>query len=106
MTPGEVPGLQRERTELSWRRTSAAVATGGLVMARLHADSLGAWSLVGLLPIVAMAWWVGQQGWCRHLAATAERASRPSDGVAGALVAGSACALAAIQLATHLVAVT
>lgn len=36
------PGMQPERTALSWRRTSLAIAVGGIVLARLLSPKLGA----------------------------------------------------------------
>ena len=48
------PGLQPERTELAWRRTSLAVTVGALVALRLPPPILlGSWSIsVGLVGLV------------------------------------------------------
>ncbi len=43
------PGLQPERTELAWRRTTLALTIGALVALRLLPPALGSWSIsVGL----------------------------------------------------------
>ena len=54
------PGLQPERTELAWRRTSLAVTVGALVALRLLPPTLGSWSIsVGLVGLVmAVLIWV------------------------------------------------
>lgn len=57
---GRDPGLQPERTELSWRRTLLALAVGALVSVRVLPDVLGDWTIVtgigGVL--VAVVLWV------------------------------------------------
>jgi uncharacterized membrane protein YidH (DUF202 family) len=54
------PGLQPERTELAWRRTTLALTVGALVALRLLPPALGAWSItVGLAGLVmAVLIWV------------------------------------------------
>jgi hypothetical protein len=54
------PGLQPERTELAWRRTTLAIAVGALVALRLLPPALGSWSIiVGLAGLVlAVLIWV------------------------------------------------
>jgi putative membrane protein len=39
------PGLQPERTELAWRRTTLALAIGAIVALRILPPVLGSWSL-------------------------------------------------------------
>ena len=47
------PGLQPERTELSWRRTLLALAVGALVSVRVLPPVLGAWTIAtGLLGVL------------------------------------------------------
>ena len=53
MTRAPGPGLQPERTLLSWQRTMLAVAAGCLIGMRVSAESLGDGALVlGLLGLV------------------------------------------------------
>lgn len=59
------PGLQLERTSLSWRRTALSVAVGSLVSLRLLPDWLGGagWvipGMVGLL-LAAVLWAVSRR---------------------------------------------
>jgi len=50
-------GLQPERTELAWRRTSLAIGVGSLVALRLLPVALDApgWAFVGLAGLLAAA---------------------------------------------------
>lgn len=55
------PGLQPERTELSWRRTSLSLAVGSVVAVRLLPDALGSlwWAVPGILGVIfSGALWV------------------------------------------------
>ena len=54
------PGLQPERTELAWRRTTLALTVGALVALRLLPPALGSWSIsMGLAGLVlAILIWV------------------------------------------------
>lgn len=58
------PGLQPERTALSWRRTALSVAVGSLVALRVLPGALGdwIWYAPGLLGIVfaCWLWWVSE----------------------------------------------
>lgn len=59
MTAPRDPGLQPERTALSWRRTLLAMAVGSLLALRVLPPVLGDWSLaLGLagLGTVAVLW--------------------------------------------------
>jgi len=55
------PGLQPERTELAWRRSSLSLAIGSIVTLRLLPDALGSaiWMLPGIAGIMGagVLWW-------------------------------------------------
>lgn len=59
MTAPRDPGLQPERTELSWRRTLLALAVGALVSVRVLPQVLGDWTIgTGLLGVlIAVVLW-------------------------------------------------
>lgn len=61
MTEPFDPGLQPERTELAWRRTSLALGVGSLVAMRLLPEAFGhgLWVLCGVVGVAtAAAMWV------------------------------------------------
>ena len=61
MTEPFDPGLQPERTELAWRRTSLALGAGSLVAMRLLPEAFGhgLWVLCGVVGVAtAAAMWV------------------------------------------------
>ncbi|GAA1464459.1 DUF202 domain-containing protein [Microbacterium thalassium] len=99
------PGLQPERTELAWRRTTLAVAVGSLVALRLLPDVFGhvLWVLPGALGLVAsgLIWLAARR---RYSAVTAsaiehgDRAPHP-DGRLPLALAGFATAVGLLGLA-------
>ena len=79
------PGLQPERTELAWRRTTLAVAVGALVALRLLPPVLGPSAIgIGLLGLTLTAiLWVLAHRRARHtqLALTRHATSMPGGGL-------------------------
>jgi Domain of unknown function (DUF202) len=70
------PGLQPERTELSWRRTLLALAVGSLISVRVLAEVLGDWAIatgIGGVAAAAVLWAVARR---RHRAVAAVFAGR------------------------------
>lgn len=56
MIPPRDPGLQPERTELSWRRTLLSLAVGALVSMRVLPGLLGDWTIaLGLGGVIGVA---------------------------------------------------
>jgi uncharacterized membrane protein YidH (DUF202 family) len=43
------PGLQPERTELAWRRTTLALVVGAIVALRILPAALGTWSITAVV---------------------------------------------------------
>ncbi|HKP06643.1 MAG TPA: DUF202 domain-containing protein [Microbacterium sp.] len=101
MNPSD-PGLQPERTELAWRRTSLAIGAGSLVGMRLLPAAFGnAWwtlaAVVGLAVSVAF-WMVGRRRYQSVRAAIRESGGLPGAAPLAALsavvvVVGLACLL-------------
>ncbi|MGJ9412746.1 DUF202 domain-containing protein [Aeromicrobium sp. CF4.19] len=77
MTPVP-PGLQRERTALSWQRTALALMAGSLLVVRLSYEVLGAWALVGAAFAFGLAAWVLVEGRRTYLDRTGLRPRRRS----------------------------
>ncbi|WP_336644370.1 DUF202 domain-containing protein [Microbacterium sp. USHLN186] len=79
------PGLQLERTSLSWRRTALSLAAGSLIALRLLPLWLGEmlWVVPGMVGLVAAAalWGVSRR---RHHAFMAQVEQRRTPRVAGA----------------------
>lgn len=98
------PGLQPERTELAWRRTTLAVTVGALVALRLP-PPLGSWLIsVGLVGLVmAVLIWVLVHRRARHTnQALHERGQLPGAGLlrllAAVTTAGAAFGLLYVAL--------
>lgn len=53
------PGLQPERTDLAWRRTTLALAVGAVLALRVLPPVLGVWSLVAALAGFALTAVIG-----------------------------------------------
>ena len=76
MSRGELfdVGLQPERTELAWRRTALAIATGALVSMRLLPAAFegAVWVLPGLTGVAFSIWlWLGARARYRRFTAAA-----------------------------------
>jgi uncharacterized membrane protein YidH (DUF202 family) len=102
------PGLQPERTELAWRRTSLALAIGCLISIRLLPEAFGEaiWALPGFLGLVASGglWIAAQRRYRQTEAALAAAPQSLPDGRTGFALAVIAFAAAAVGLAAVLVA--
>jgi Domain of unknown function DUF. len=103
------PGLQPERTELAWRRTSLALALGALVSMRILPDALGsiAWVIPGAagLVVAALIWYAGRHRYDRvndAVLADGDRAALPD----GRLIAATAVFVCAGALAALAVVIS
>lgn len=86
------PGLQPERTVLSWQRTTLALAAGSLVYARVAAQTLGhyAWLLAAAGLSVALAvWWRSRRRYAYHHRTLTAGTTRLADGMLPALLSGA-----------------
>jgi putative membrane protein len=95
------PGLQPERTELSWRRTLLALAVGSLISIRVLAEALGGWAVasgVGGLVAATALWVLAQRRHRAVAAAFAARAGAP--GGSAPAMPGGALLLALALLVT------
>ncbi|MFD1721294.1 DUF202 domain-containing protein [Amnibacterium endophyticum] len=93
MTAPVDPGLQPERTALSWRRTLLALAVGALVSVRVLPDVLGPWTIgTGLAGVaVAIGLWLA--------AARRARAASAAFGSGGVMPGGLLLAATAVLTA-------
>ncbi|MDZ8201045.1 DUF202 domain-containing protein [Microbacterium sp. SSW1-59] len=102
------PGLQPERTLLSWRRTCLALAVASLVSVRFAAEVLGgaalAFGVIGVVMAIA-AYIAAGHRYRRAHRALSRAGELPTDGSAlllmlGALVTvGAACAVYVVGIA-------
>lgn len=104
------PGLQPERTELAWRRTTLALAVGSLVAVRLLPVELGEpwWAFAGLAGFaLAVSLGVGERWRARRIQAVllkdGDRAPLPGATILF-LLAGVAAAAGLVALVVVLVA--
>jgi hypothetical protein len=76
------PGLQPERTELAWRRTTLTVAIGAVVSFRLLPPVLGLWSIgVGIAGLLfSAATWIMAARRSRQIRHTLLTSSGPLPG--------------------------
>ncbi len=99
------PGLQPERTELAWRRTTLAIAVGSLVAMRLLPAVFGhgLWILPGVLGLVAAGaiWLAARSRYSAVSAATIEHGDRVpvTDGRLPLVLAGFATLVGMLGLA-------
>ena len=100
------PGLQPERTLLSWRRTCLALAVASLVSVRFAAEILGVAAIAfGVVGLVIAAYVAAGHRYRRAHQALSTDGELPTDGAAlvlmlGALVTiGTACAVYVVGIA-------
>jgi hypothetical protein len=103
------PGLQPERTELSWRRTVLAYGVGSLIAMRVLPAAFGSawWALLGAAGFLAAAalWVIARRRARRTTGVLLERRDGPLPGAGPlAFVVGLAMATAVVALAVVLVA--
>ena len=101
MPPSSDPGVQNERTALSWQRTALSLLAGAAAVSRVTADQLGTVALVPVLtalPLTVLMFFEGR-GRYQHDARIRPRATS-RDGKAPADLA----LVLAIMAATELVA--
>lgn len=98
------PGLQPERTELAWRRTTLAIAVGSLVAMRLLPEVLGhvLWIIPGVAGLIVSGWiWLRARRRYARVSASAiahgDRAIAP-DGRLPLVLAGFATVVGALGL--------
>lgn len=102
------PGLQPERTELAWRRTTLALGIGSLVSMRMLPDLLGSpvWLLIGVAGLgCSIGFWVAAHR--RYRATTAALIAQGDHApMPGAVpIAALAAFIAAIGVTAAVVAV-
>jgi uncharacterized membrane protein YidH (DUF202 family) len=99
------PGLQNERTALSWQRTALAVLAGSAVITRLTLNRLGPFALLSVVVAAPVCVWILIESRRRyeHDAGPQARA-RSRGGRAHAALTIAIMAIAATQLAAILVA--
>lgn len=105
MTAAHDPGLQPERTELSWRRTLLTLAVGSLVSVRVLPGVLGAWTIaagLGGFVVVAVFGLLARR---RHARVTAVfRGELPRIEMPGGALLAALALFAAVGAALGLVA--
>ena len=102
-SPGADPGLQPERTELSWRRTALSLAIGSLIAMRLLPEALGhgVWVIPSVLGLLASAaiWAAGRRRYVRSSAAMAGGRDELPDGRLLLLLVSVATAIGGLAIA-------
>lgn len=102
------PGLQLERTALSWRRTALALTVGPLVAARVLAPELGALSVLAAVGGVALGGYIALASSARyraiHRRLTGEAGPGPMPGAALLAVLASVPLVGAVVAAVLLIA--
>lgn len=108
MTPAPLfdLGLQPERTELAWRRTALAIATGSLVALRLLPELFGdlVWVVPGVVGVVfsAVVWFGARSRYRRFTGADGPSGAGMLPGglqLLALTVFGVACGLGALYVA-------
>lgn len=104
MTNGD-PGLQNERTALSWHRTALSLLAAAAAITKLTYSELGGWSFVCLSVTVPLVVWVFRESRARYLhSAELRRRATGRDGTAAISLTIVAVVIGLTALIAHTVA--
>ncbi len=101
------PGLQPERSALSWQRTAMAIGVGSLIYARIISPIIGMWALLAAAAGVGLAVAMmlkAHQRYRHHHRVLTTSSGRLADGLMIAVVAACVFAAGVFALVMLLVA--
>ncbi|SDL18657.1 DUF202 domain-containing protein [Tessaracoccus oleiagri] len=106
MTAPFDPGLQPERSALSWQRTAMAIGVGSLVYARVISPVIGLWAILAAAAGLGLSIWMmvkSHQRYGHHHRVLTSRSGQLADGLLIAVVAGCVFAAGVFALVMLLV---